>query len=148
LYPLKGTSSLATMDAAGVTAKSRVRPERYVDLAILRGDPSDGLPGVPGIGEKTAATLVADHPDLDALLAAAEAGRLTPRLNAALTASAGYIEAMRKVAAVATDVRYRISDPHPPDRERLAALATANAIEGPVERMLAAMEQAGLTDPA
>jgi 5'-3' exonuclease len=103
---------------------------------------------VPGIGEKTAATLVADHPDLDALLAAAEAGRLTPRLNAALTASSDYIEAMRKVAAVATDVRYRISDPHPPDRERLAALATANAIEGPVERMLAAMEQAGLTDPA
>jgi len=54
---------------------------------------------------------------------------------------------MRQVAAVATDVDYRISDPHPPDRERLAALATANAIEGPVERMLAAMEQAGLTDP-
>jgi hypothetical protein len=53
---------------------------------------------------------------------------------------------MRKVAAVATDVGYRISDPHPPDRERLEALATANAIEGPVERMLAAMEQAGLTE--
>jgi hypothetical protein len=51
------------------------------------------------------------------------------------------------VAAVATDVGYRISDPHPPDRERLAALATANAIEGPVERMLAALEQAGLADP-
>jgi 5'-3' exonuclease len=148
LYPLKGTSSLATMDAAGVAAKTKVPPERYVDLAILRGDPSDGLPGVPGIGEKTAATLVADHPDLDALLAAAGQGRLTPRLNTALTASADYIQAMRKVAAVATDVGYRISDPHPPDRERLAALASANAIESPVERMLAAMEQAGLADPA
>jgi 5'-3' exonuclease len=148
LYPLKGTSSLATMDAAGVAAKTKVPPERYVDLAILRGDPSDGLPGVPGLGEKTAATLVADHPDLDALLAAAGQGRLTPRLNTALTASADYIQAMRKVAAVATDVGYRISDPHPPDRERLAALASANAIESPVERMLAAMEQAGLADPA
>ena len=148
LYPLKGTSSLATMDRAGVAAKARVPPERYVDLAILRGDPSDGLPGVPGVGEKTAATLLADHPDLDALLAAAAEGRLTPRLNAALTASADYIQAMRKVAPVATDVDYRISDPHPPDRDRLAALATANAIEGPVERMLAAMEQAGLADPA
>jgi 5'-3' exonuclease len=148
LYPLKGTSSLATMDAAGVAAKTRVPPERYADLAILRGDPSDGLPGVPGIGEKTAATLVTDHPDLDALLAAAAEGRLAPRLNAALTASADYIKAMRKVVAVATDVNYRISDPHPPDRERLAALGTAHAIEGPVERMLAAMEQAGLADPA
>jgi 5'-3' exonuclease len=148
LYPLKGTSSLATMDGAGVAAKTGVPPDRYVDLAILRGDPSDGLPGVPGVGEKTAARLVADHPDLDALLAAAEAGRLTPRLAATLAESAAYIEAMRKVAAVATDVDYQLSDPHPPDRDRLAALAEANAIEGPVERMLAAMEQAGLADPA
>jgi 5'-3' exonuclease len=148
LYPLKGTSSLATMDGAGVAAKTGVPAERYVDLAILRGDPSDGLPGVPGVGEKTAARLVADHPDLDALLAAAAGGRLTPRLNAALTASAGYVEAMRKVAAVATDVDYRISAPHPPDRDRLNALATANAIEGPVERMLAALEQSGLAAPA
>jgi len=148
LYPLRGTSSLATMDRAGVTAKTGVPPERYIDLAILRGDPSDGLPGVPGVGEKTAASLIADHGDLDALLAAAAAGRLSPRLNAALTASADYIQAMRRVAAVATDVDYRISDPHPPDRERLAALADAHAIEGPVERMLQAMEQAGLADPA
>jgi 5'-3' exonuclease len=131
-----------------VAAKTRVPPERYIDLAIMRGDPSDGLPGVPGVGEKTAASLIADHGDLDALLAAAAAGRLTSRLNAALTGSADYIQAMRKVAAVATDVDYRISDPHPPDRDRLAALATAHAIEGPVERMLAAMEQAGLADPA
>ncbi|HXQ57968.1 MAG TPA: 5'-3' exonuclease H3TH domain-containing protein, partial [Actinomycetes bacterium] len=148
LYPLRGTSSLATMDGAGVRAKAGVPAERYVDLAILRGDPSDGLPGVPGIGEKTAAGLIADHPDLDALLAAAAEGRLSPRLNAALTASADYIEAMRKVAAVATDVDYRISSPHPPDRDRLAAVAAENAIEGPVERMLQALEQAGLADPA
>jgi 5'-3' exonuclease len=148
LYPLKGTSSLATMDGAGVAAKVGVPADRYVELAILRGDPSDGLPGVPGVGEKTAAGLVADHPDLDAMLAAAAAGRLTPRLNAALTSAADYIQAMRKVAAVATDVHYRISDPHPPDRERLTALGAAHAIESPVERMLAAMEQAGLADPA
>src|SRR5215211_4559765 len=148
LYPLKGTSSLATMDRAGVAAKVGVPPERYVELAILRGDPSDGLPGVPGVGAKTAAGLVADHPDLDAMLAAAAEGRLSPRLNGALVAAADYIQAMRKVAAVATDVDYRISDPHPPDRDRLAALAAAHAIEGPVERMLAAMEQAGLAEPA
>jgi 5'-3' exonuclease len=148
LYPLKGTSSLATMDAAGVAAKTGVPPERYVDLAILRGDPSDGLPGVAGVGEKTAAGLVADHPDLDALLAAAQAGRLTPKLASTLAASADYLDAMRKVVPVATDVDYRISQRHPPDRERLAALAAAHAIEGPVDRMLAAMEQAGLADKA
>jgi 5'-3' exonuclease len=146
LYPLRGTSSLATMDGAGVRAKAGVPAERYVDLAILRGDPSDGLPGVPGIGEKTAAGLIADHPDLDALLAAAAEGRLSPRLNAALTASADYIEAMRKVAAVATDVDYRISSPHPPDRDRLAAVAADNAIEGPVERMLQAVAGGAVDD--
>jgi 5'-3' exonuclease len=148
LYPLRGTSSLATMDGAGVRAKAGVPAERYVDLAILRGDPSDGLPGVPGIGEKTAAGLIADHPDLDALLAAAAGGRLTPPRNAARTPRAGDGHARRKVAAVATDVDYRISAPHPPDRDRLNALATANAIEGPVERMLAALEQSGLAAPA
>jgi 5'-3' exonuclease len=58
LYPLRGTSSLAHMDEAAVAAKCGVPPARYVDLAILRGDPSDGLPGVPGIGEAAAERLL------------------------------------------------------------------------------------------
>jgi 5'-3' exonuclease len=147
LYPLRGTSSLATMDEAGVAAKCGVSPARYVDLAILRGDPSDGLPGVAGVGEKTAARLVGDHADLDALLAAADRGRLAPRVATSLQQSADYLQAMRKVVPVATDVDYRISQPHPPDRDRLAALAKAHAIEGPVDRLLAALEQAGTAQP-
>jgi 5'-3' exonuclease len=144
LFPLRGTSSLARFDEAAVAAKCGVPPARYVDLAILRGDPSDGLPGVPGVGEKTAARLAADHPDLDALLAAAAAGRLSPRVAAALQQSAGYLQAMRKVVPVATDVAYRASDPHPPDEERLAALADRHGLDGPVKRLLAAVEQTGL----
>jgi 5'-3' exonuclease len=144
LFPLRGTSSLARFDEAAVAAKCGVPPARYVDLAILRGDPSDGLPGVPGVGEKTAARLAADHPDLDALLAAAAAGRLSPRVAAALQQSAGYLQAMRRVVPVATDVAYRASDPHPPDAERLAALADRHGLDGPVKRLLAAVEQTGL----
>ncbi|HEX8131814.1 MAG TPA: 5'-3' exonuclease H3TH domain-containing protein [Actinomycetes bacterium] len=143
LYPLRGTSSLAHMDEAAVAAKCGVPPARYVDLAILRGDPSDGLPGVPGVGEKTAARLAADHPDLDALLAAAAAGRLPPRVAAALQQHAGYLQAMRRVVPVATDVAYRTSDPHPPDQERLAALAEGHNLDGPVKRLLAALDQIG-----
>ena len=143
LYPLRGTSSLAHMDEAAVAAKCGVPPARYVDLAILRGDPSDGLPGVPGVGEKSAARLAADHPDLDALLAAAAAGRLPPRLAAALQQDAGYLQAMRRVVPVATDVAYRTSDPHPPDQERLAALAEGHNLDGPVKRLLAALDQIG-----
>jgi 5'-3' exonuclease len=144
LYPLRGTSSLAHMDEAAVAAKCGVPPARYVDLAILRGDPSDGLPGVPGVGEKTAARLAADHPDLDALLAAAAAGRLPPRVAAALQQHAGYLQAMRRVVPVATDVAYQVSDPHPPDEARLAALAQGHNLDGPVKRLLAALEQTGL----
>jgi 5'-3' exonuclease len=144
LYPLRGTSSLARMDEAAVAAKCGVPPARYADLAILRGDPSDGLPGVPGVGEKTAARLAAEHADLDALLAAAAAGQLAPRVAAALQQSAGYLQAMRRVVALPTDVAYQASDPHPPDRERLAALAERHGIDGPVDRLLAALEQTGL----
>jgi 5'-3' exonuclease len=144
LYPLRGTSSLAHMDEAAVAAKCGVPPARYVDLAILRGDPSDGLPGVPGVGEKTAARLAADHPDLDALLAAAAAGRLPPRVAAALQQHAGYLQAMRRVVPVATDVAYQVSDPHPPDEARLTALAEGHNLDGPVKRLLAALEQTGL----
>jgi 5'-3' exonuclease len=143
LYPLRGTSSLAHMDEAAVAARCGVPPARYADLAILRGDPSDELPGVPGVGEKTAALLLADHPDLDALLAAAAAGRLPPRVTAALQQHAGYLQAMRRVVPVATDVAYQLSDPHPPDQERLAALAEGHNLDGPVKRLLAAVEQIG-----
>jgi 5'-3' exonuclease len=144
LYPLRGTSSLAHLDEAAVAAKCGVPPARYVDLAILRGDPSDGLPGVPGVGEKTAARLAAEYPDLDALLAAAAAGRLPPRVAAALQERAGYLEAMRRVVPVATGVDYRSSDPHPPDEQRLAGLAERHNLDGPVKRLLAALEQTGL----
>jgi 5'-3' exonuclease len=120
-----------------------VPPARYVDLAILRGDPSDGLPGVPGVGEKTAARLAADHPDLDTLLAAAAAGRLPPRVAAALQQRGDYLQAMRRVVPVAPDVAYQVSEPHPPDEERLAALAEGHNLDGPVKRLLAALEQTG-----
>jgi 5'-3' exonuclease len=144
LFPVKGTSSLRRFDEAAIAAKCGVPPARYADMAILRGDPSDGLPGVPGVGEKTAARLVAEHADLDELLAAAAAGRLTPRLAAALEQSAGYLQAMRGVVPLPTDVAYQASAAHPPDRERLAALAERHGMEGPVERLLGAIDKAGL----
>jgi 5'-3' exonuclease len=141
LYPLRGTSSMARMDEAGVAAKCGVPPQRYVDLAILRGDPSDGLPGVAGVGEKTAARLVAAYPDLDALLADRE--RLSPRLADALGRSADYLAAMRRVVPVATEVDYQESPAGPPDRERLEALGRRHGLESPVQRLLAALDRLG-----
>lgn len=69
LRPRATMSDLVAYDVATVRAEYGVDPRSYRHLAALRGDPSDGLPGVPGIGAKTAARLLAEHGDLDALYA-------------------------------------------------------------------------------
>lgn len=99
LYPKRGVSELARMDSAAVVEKYGVPPERYPDLAALVGETSDNLPGIPGVGPKTAAKWITTYGDLEALLeradeikgkagenlrAAVEQVRLNRRLNALL----------------------------------------------------------------
>ncbi|HVL99438.1 MAG TPA: DNA polymerase I [Egibacteraceae bacterium] len=69
LYTRRGISDTVVMDAAAIEAKYGVGPDRYAHLAALRGDPSDNIPGVPGVGEKTAAKLLAEHGDLEGIFA-------------------------------------------------------------------------------
>ncbi|MGH2829411.1 MAG: 5'-3' exonuclease, partial [Actinomycetota bacterium] len=64
LYPRKGVSDLARIDEAEIERRYGVPGRRYFDFSVLRGDPSDGLPGVRGVGEKTAAALVRAHGSL------------------------------------------------------------------------------------
>lgn len=71
LYAGRGIAKLEAMGPAEVQARYGVPAEFYPDFAVLRGDPSDGLPGVPGVGEKTAAALVARFGPIEAILAAA-----------------------------------------------------------------------------
>jgi 5'-3' exonuclease len=142
LFPLRGTSQVALMDEAGVAEKCGVPPSRYAEFAILRGDPSDGLPGVSGIGAKTAARLVNQYPTMEALVDAA--GTLGPRLAAALTRSRDYLAAMARIVPVVTDLDYQITPPGSPDPDRLDALAQQHRLAGPVRRLLAAMDTAGL----
>ncbi len=73
LYPRKGVSDLARMTPDAVEEKYGVRPERYGDLAALVGESSDNLPGVPGVGPKTAAKWLAAHGDLTGLVAGVDA---------------------------------------------------------------------------
>src|SRR5689334_5449989 len=61
LYPVTGVTKLLEVDEAEITRRYAIPGRAYGDFALLRGDPSDGLPGVPGIGEKTAAKLVAEQ---------------------------------------------------------------------------------------
>jgi DNA polymerase I len=67
LYNRRGVSDYVLYDEAGIEARTGVPPSRYLQYAALRGDPSDNLPGVPGVGEKTAAKLVNRYGDLDGI---------------------------------------------------------------------------------
>lgn len=137
LMPVRGVGELVVFDPAAVQAKYGVPPERYADFATLRGDPSDGLPGVKGIGEKTARTLVEQYPDLDALLSNVAA--LAPRLGTSLRDAQPYLEAMRQVVPIRTDVAVHLTV-GAPDEARLDDLGTRFRLAGAIKRLRAAME--------
>ncbi len=106
LSTVRGMSKLEVVTDTVLRGKYGVSAAQYADYAALRGDASDGLPGVPGIGEKTAAALLAEFGDLDALLAAVDdpAVPLSAGIRAKLRASADYLERARPVVAVARDL--------------------------------------------
>lgn len=130
-YTLSGTKKVARYDEAGVQEKYGIPPQRYVDFAILRGDPSDGLPGVKGVGPKTAVSLIERYDDLPALVA--DAAAQTPRLARTLAESADYVDAMLEVVPVRTDVELTWL-PATPDPDRMATLVDHHRLSGPVER--------------
>ncbi len=68
LYPIKGVSTLTRYTPDAVVAKYGLTPEQYPDFAALRGDPSDNLPGIPGVGEKTAAKWIVEYGSLQGLV--------------------------------------------------------------------------------
>ena len=85
----------------------------YAELALMRGDPSDGLPGIPGVGEKTAATLLAQHGSLEAILAAAHdpKSKMSKAYRTKLLAATDYIDAAGPVVRVASDCKVKLSTP-------------------------------------
>jgi len=137
LYTLRGVSELAHVNAGWVAQKYGIPGDRYIDYALLRGDPSDGLPGVAGIGEKTASRLLARYGSLEGILAATD---LSPTIRARLRASADYLVAARRVVAPVTDCPVRGGDgtiPRAPYSEAsLLRLAKQYSIESAVTRLL------------
>ena len=121
--------------------------DAYADMAVLRGDPSDGLPGVAGIGEKTAAKLITEFGSLTALLAAAEKGdsRITPRIRGKLADAAEYLTAAPPVVRVVRDAPVTVDRaddalPHgPADPDRVTELQQHWGLGGPVDRLIAAL---------
>ncbi|MFF2506688.1 5'-3' exonuclease H3TH domain-containing protein [Streptomyces sp. NPDC058067] len=145
LYPLKGVGTLQVTDEDLLREKYGVDGSGYVDLALLRGDPSDGLPGVPGIGEKTAAKLLAQFGDLAGIMAAVDdpKSKLTPSQRKRLDESRPYIAVAPTVVRVASDVPLPDVDTALPREARdpatLDELAQRWGLGGSLQRLLATL---------
>ena len=142
LFTLRGVSELAQVDEAWIRAKYAIPGDRYYDYAVLRGDPSDGLPGVHGIGEKTAASLVNTYGNLDGIVAAAKENPGASALSR-VAAHLDYVERARQVVAIPRDLPLPAVDlarPRKPAIPEVTALADALALTGAVGRLSAALE--------
>jgi 5'-3' exonuclease len=149
LYIGRGVRNLETVDVARLAAKYGVGSgAAYADLAVLRGDPSDGLPGVAGIGEKTAASLLSRYGDLAGLLDAARAGDagLAPGTVRKLAAAADYLDVAPAVVQVVRDAPIPpVADTlpvTPVDHDAVVALAERWGIESSLSRLVSALSAA------
>ena len=137
----KGVKNLEVVDDAFLLAKYGISGEQYVDFSTLRGDPSDGLPGVKGIGEKTAAKLITDFGDVSGLISAAkdESITLAPAVRRNVLDSQQYVRAASKVVRVKTTARLpkQLNVPAKvADHSAVSDLANAWGIEKHVARLL------------
>ncbi|WP_411699058.1 5'-3' exonuclease H3TH domain-containing protein [Conyzicola sp.] len=106
IYTGRGMSNLDLLTDGAVEKKYGVTPRQYVDFAVLRGDPSDGLPGVAGIGEKTAVALLTEFGSLDGIIAAAADPKipLGAAVRSKVNAASDYLAVATKVVEVARNL--------------------------------------------
>nr|MDQ2754643.1 DNA polymerase I [Actinomycetota bacterium] len=102
LYNRRGVSDYVLYDEAGIEARTGVTPANYPFYAALRGDPSDNLPGVAGVGEKTAAKLINTYGDLDGIFAHLD--ELSPKLRTGLAAGEGIVRQNATATPLVRDV--------------------------------------------
>ena len=144
LYIARGVGRHEVVDEAFVTAKYGIPGRAYADFATLRGDPSDGLPGVPGVGEKTAAALVTKYGSLEGILAALASGDtgMPAGARTKLAAATDYLAVAPVVVAVAADAPVPAHDgavsASPHDPERLLRLSERWGLDSSLNRVLAA----------
>jgi 5'-3' exonuclease len=150
IYTARGMRNLEVLTDAVVVGKYRVLPEQYADYATLRGDASDGLPGVAGIGEKTAAALLGEYGTLDVLLAAARdpGSSMSASVRSKLGAASDYLKvaptvvnvvrnlALPSLEQAGAQLRPVVGEP----RTELERLAREWNLGGSIGRLLAALD--------
>jgi 5'-3' exonuclease len=149
LYTARGIGDIEIVDEAAVTAKYGIPGRSYEDFAVLRGDPSDGLPGVAGVGAKTAAALINAFGDLAGIRAAVAGSGVVPKppLTAAvlkkLVAASDYLDRAPVVVAVARTIDLPPVEgdlpARPVDADALAELAERHGIGSSLRRLGAAL---------
>jgi len=145
IYTVRGLTKLDVVDEAAITERYQIPGRAYADFAVLRGDPSDGLPGVKGIGEKTAATLIRSFGSLAGILTALDkfAASIPAGPRAKLAAARDYLDVAEPVVRVATDVNLPPLAGHlpcsPADPGALATLGERWGLGASLTRLTAAL---------
>lgn len=146
---LYAVEKMKPYDEAAVTAKHGIPGRAYADFAILRGDASDGLPGVKGIGEKTAAALICRFGSIEAVLAALDSGSdigFPAGARMKLEAARDYLAVAPAVSRVVCDLplpAYNDGVPlDPADPEQLVALSDRWGLDSPLSRLISSFQRA------
>jgi 5'-3' exonuclease len=148
IYTVRGLTKLDVVDEAAVTERYRIPGRAYADFAVLRGDPSDGLPGVPGVGDKTAAALVRTFGSTAAIIDALDRGHggFPKGSRPKLAAARDYLAVAVPVVRVASDAPVpEVAGGLPvtaADPDRLAALDDRWALGSSLRRASSALAAA------
>jgi len=146
LYPIRGVSKLDVIDESYIANKYGIPGRAYLDYAVLRGDPSDGLPGVRGIGDKLASSLVARYGSLDKIIEMAEAGEQGLSM-AKVKRELDYVKRAQKVVAIAVDIPLPDVDltrrTALPDEDDIVAEAEQHGLRSPIRSLIDALKGSG-----
>jgi 5'-3' exonuclease len=148
IYTGRGMSKLEILTDSALKAQYGITPQQYADLAVMRGDPSDGLPGVAGVGEKTAVSLLNTWGDLDGIMAAArdDSTAMAAPMRTKILAAADYLKVAPKVVEVVRNLELSEFDAHIRPRaseqsEILDGLSTRWGLGTSLQRALRALDE-------
>jgi len=137
LFPVKGVSELTVFDESAVEEKYGVPPSLYPQFAILRGDSSDGLPGVAGIGPVRGVKLLREFGSVDAILE--NLATLPPKQALAFDQARDYLEAMKTVVGLVPDAEVEMTEAHQPNDDALHELGEIHGLKSSSARLARAV---------
>lgn len=141
LFPRRGVSEMDVVNESYIENKYGIPGRTYGDFAVLRGDPSDGLPGVRGVGEKLASALISRYGDLEGVIEAAEAGEPGVALGK-VRRELDYVRRAAQVVAIPTDLpipKVDLFRPRSAPDDAAFELAEEWGLGGAVRRLVAAL---------